>query len=134
MKPRQHVYFDRALAERLEAHASKTGVSKSSVVTAAVRAYLDGRGAKELDDLLGVRLRRIERDQQVILESLALFIRYQLTVTAPLPEADTAALAVGQDRFQAFIDQVGRRIASGRAINHEYVMQRGVETGHELQH
>ena len=84
MKPRQHVYFDKALAERLDAHASKTGASKSSVVTAAVRAYLDRRGAKELDDLLGVRLRRLERDQQVILESLALFIRYQFTITAPM--------------------------------------------------
>lgn len=119
MKSRQHVYFDRALAERLDAHASRTGASKSSVVTAAVRAYLDGRGANELDDLLGVRLRRIERDQQVILESLALFIRYQLTVTAPLPEADKAALAIGQDRFQAFISQVGRRIASGRGVSYD---------------
>ncbi|MCC6912285.1 MAG: CopG family transcriptional regulator [Rhodospirillaceae bacterium] len=122
MKPRQHVYFDHALAERLDTHASRTGVSKSSVVTAAVRAYLDNRGAKELDDLLGVRLRRIERNQEVILESLALFVRYQLTVTAPLPEADAAALAVGQDRFQAFISQVGRRIASGRGFSHELVM------------
>ena len=131
MKPRQHVYFDKALAERLDAHASKTGASKSSVVTAAVRAYLDRRGAKELDDLLGVRLRRLERDQQVILESLALFIRYQFTITAPMPDADEASIAVGQDRFQAFIDQVGRRIASGRVINHDRLMQRAAETSVE---
>jgi hypothetical protein len=125
MKSRQHVYFDKALAARLDAHTVRTGASKSSVVTAAVRAYLDARGAKELNDLLGIRLGRIERDQQVILESLALFVRYQLTVTAPLPEADQAALATGQDRFRAFIDQVGRRIASGRGFSHELILRTG---------
>jgi hypothetical protein len=119
MKPRHHFYLDTVLADRLDAHVSRTGASKSSVVTDALRSYLDRRGAKELDDLLGVRLNRLARDQQVLLESLALFIRYQLTVTAPLPEADQAALAVGQDRFAAFIAQVGRRIASGRGFSHE---------------
>jgi hypothetical protein len=44
---------------------------------------------------------------------LALFIRYQLTVTAPLPEADAAAIAVGNDRFERFISQLGRQIAGG---------------------
>jgi len=129
MKSRQHVYFDKALAARLDAHTTRTGASKSSVMTAALRAYLDGRGAKELDDLLGIRLGRIERNQTVILESLALFVRYQLTVTAPLPEADKAALAVGQDRFRAFIDQVGRLIASGRGFGHELTLR--TETAHD---
>jgi hypothetical protein len=34
-------------------------------------------------------------------------------VTAPLPEPDAATRAVGRDRFQAFIDQVGRQMAKG---------------------
>jgi len=50
----------------------------------------------------------------VLLESLSLFVRYQLTVTAPLPEADTAARAVGRERFEAFVSQVGRQIGSGK--------------------
>lgn len=124
MKPRHHLYLDDELTEQLEALASKPGSSKSAIVADALRAYLARRGAKELDDLLKVRLDRIgkqlsiiARDQQVLLESLALFIRYQLTVTAPLPEADQAAArALGQERFQAFIDQVGRRIADGRTV------------------
>jgi hypothetical protein len=52
------------------------------------------------------------RDIDVVLESLALFIRYQLTATAPLPEADAAGRAVGRDRFEAFVAQVGRQMAS----------------------
>ena len=61
-----------------------------------------------------LQMDRLERDGQVLLESLALFIRYQITVTAPLPEPDKAVRAVGQERFQKFIDQVGRQIAGRR--------------------
>ena len=124
MKPRHHLYLDDALTERLAALAAKPGSSKSAIVADALRSYLDRRGARELDDLLKVRLdrqgsqlNRLERDQQIVMESLALFIRYYLTVTPPLSESEqSAARAVGQDRFQSFIDQVGRRIAGGRSL------------------
>jgi predicted transcriptional regulator len=129
MKPRHHLYLDNDLTAKLDALASKPGTSKSAIVADALRAYLARRGAKELDDLLKVRLDRvttqlgrIERDTQILLESLALFIRYEFTVTAPLPEADQAAArAVAQDRYQAFIEQVGRRIAVGRTIGRDLV-------------
>jgi len=124
MKPRHHLYLDDELTERLEALAAKPGSSKSAIVADALRGYLDRRGARELDDLLkirldrqGSRLSRIERDQQIVMESLALFIRYYLMVTPPLPDSEQgAARAIGQDRFQAFIDQVGRRIAGGKSL------------------
>src|SRR5882724_11599459 len=119
-KSRHQLYLDADITEKLEALAAKPGASKSAILADAVAAWLTRRGAQELDDRFGLRLNRIstqlnriERDQQVLLESLALFIRYQLTVTAPLPEPDQAARAVGRDRFQAFIDQVGRQIAGG---------------------
>jgi predicted transcriptional regulator len=122
MKPRHHVYLDDELTERLDALAAKPGSSKSSIVADALKSYLGRRAARELDDLLKVRLDRfgnqlgrIERDQQVLMESLALFIRYQFMVTAPVPEAEQAtARAAAQERFQAFIDQVGRRLAAGK--------------------
>jgi hypothetical protein len=34
-------------------------------------------------------------------------------VTAPLPEADAAGRAIGRDRFESFVAQVGRQIAGG---------------------
>lgn len=127
MKPRHHLYLDDELTVTLNALASKPGSSKSAIVADALRGYLARRGAKELDDLLKVRLDRVttqlgrvERDIQILLESLALFIRYEFTVTAPLPEAEqVAARAVAQDRYQAFIEQVGRRIAAGRTIGRD---------------
>lgn len=121
MKPRHHLYLDEALTEQLEALAAKPGSSKSAIVSDALRAFLARRGAKELDDMLKIRLDRIsnqlgriERDGQVLLESLALFVRYMLTVNAPLPEADEAGRATGRDRFEAFVAQVGRQLATSR--------------------
>ena len=121
MKVRQNLYIDRAISDALEALAAGPGGNKSRLVNDAVAAWLARRGTKEVDDLLKVRLDRmsreialVRRDNEVILESLALFVRYQLLVTAPLPEADSAALAVGLDRFEKFVAQVGRQLASGR--------------------
>lgn len=119
-KIRHQLFLDADLSEKLETLAAKPGASKSAILADAVAAWLSRRGAQELDDRFGLRLNRIsaqlnriERDGQVLLESLALFVRYQLTVTAPLPEPDPAARAIGRDRFQAFVDQVGRQIADG---------------------
>jgi hypothetical protein len=119
-KIRQQLYLAPDVAEKLEALATKPGASKSAILSDAVQAWLTRRGNHELDERFGLRLDRIsnqlgriERDQQILMESLALFVRYQLTINAPLPEPDTAARAVGRDRFQSFIDQVGRQIAGG---------------------
>ena len=119
-KCRHQLYLDADISERLETLAAEPGASKSAILADAVQAWLTKRAAHELDDRFGrtlgrisAQLGRIERDQQVTMESLALFIRYFLTVNAPLPESDQAARAIGRDRFKAFIDQVGRNLASG---------------------
>ncbi|WAC49742.1 ribbon-helix-helix domain-containing protein [Asticcacaulis sp. SL142] len=123
MKPRHNLYLDDALSERLEALAEKPGTSKSAIIADALRQYLNRRAAQSVDESLKIRLdrqsrqlERIERDVQAVLETLALFVRYQLTVTAQMPEPDKVARAVGQDRFSKFIDQVGRQMAGGRRI------------------
>ena len=48
------------------------------------------------------------------LESLALFVRYMLTVNAPLAEEDETSRAIGRDRFAAFVTRVGQQLATGR--------------------
>ena len=120
MKVRQNLYIDRELSDALEALAAGPGANKSRLVNDAVASWLARRASREVDDLLKVRLDRISRelgharrDIEVLLESLSLFVRYQLMVTAPLPEADAAARAVGRDRFEAFVAQVGRQLAGG---------------------
>jgi predicted transcriptional regulator len=136
MKPRHHVRLDDELTERLDALALKPGSSKSAILSDALRAYLNRKAGNEIDDLVKRRLDkisntlgRVERDQQILLESLALFINYQFTITAPMPEADASARAIGQDRFQAFIEQVGRRISSGQGMSQEITQQPAESAG-----
>jgi len=123
MKPRHHLYLDKELTARLDMLASKPGASKSAIVADALREYLNRRATREVDDLLKHRLDRIsnqlgriERDGNVLIETLSLYVRFQLAVTAPLPEADKAGQAVGRERFRRFVDQVGRQLATGRSI------------------
>jgi hypothetical protein len=133
MKPRHNLYLDEDVAEQLAKLTHKAGSSKSSIVNDAVKAYLARRGAKELDDVfklrldrIGEQLRRLERDQSVMIESFALYVRYELGITPPLPASEQAAAqALGRDRFQQFIEQVGRRMAGDKRIAEE-VTERAV--------
>lgn len=121
MKIRQNLYLDRAIGDALEALAAAPGGNKSRLVNDALADWLERRGTKEVDQVFKHRLDRmsretalVRRDLAVVLETLSLFVRYQLTVTAPLPEADTAARAVGRERFADFVAMVGRQLATGR--------------------
>lgn len=121
MKVRQNLYIDRAISDALEALAAGRGGNKSRLVNDALAGWLARRATKEVDDLFRHRLDRLtremklmRRDVEVLLESLSLLVRHQLTVTAPFPENDKAALAIGQQRFERFVAQVGHQIAQGR--------------------
>lgn len=120
-KIRHQLFLSKALTERLEALAAKPGASKSAILADAIEAWLDRRGTGELENRFGQRLDRIsmalgriERDGHILLESLALFIRYELAIHAPLAENDAAGRAKGRERFQAFVQQVGQQLAAGR--------------------
>ncbi|TCU54669.1 hypothetical protein EDF58_108100 [Novosphingobium sp. PhB57] len=121
MKIRQNLYLDMDVTVALDRLAAGTRGNKSRLVNDALKAWIARQGSNEIDDLLRLRFDRLSReiaasrrDIDVVLESLALFIRYQLSVTAPLPEADAAARAVGRERFEAFVAQVGRQIGTGQ--------------------
>ena len=118
---RYQLFLPKTVATRFEQLASAPGASRSKMLAAAVDAWLNRRGASELDERFGLRLdrisnqlTRIERDGHVAIESLALFIRYMLTVNAPLAEEDEVSRAIGRDRFAAFVTRVGQQLASGR--------------------
>ena len=118
---RYQLFLPLALSRRFEALAAAPGASKSSILVAALTAFLDRGGASDLEEKFAIRLgrisaqlERIERNGHVELESLALFIRYMLTVNAPLAEEDEVARAIGRDRFAAFITRVGQQLATGR--------------------
>jgi hypothetical protein len=51
---------------------------------------------------------------------LALFVRFWLTITPPLPsDAQAAAQAKGRERYEGFIEALGRRLQKGQSLLHE---------------
>ena len=120
-KIRHQLFLPKSVSDRLDALAAKPGASKSAILTDAVTAWLDRRASNELDQRFGLRLDRmttalgrIERDGHILLETLALFVRYELAIHAPLAENDQAGRAIARQRFEAFVEQVGRQISAGR--------------------
>jgi predicted transcriptional regulator len=113
----------RALAD----HASRTRASQASIVEAAIASHLSPDGADRLEAALARRLdrlnrqvERLERHVTISNETLALFVRFWLTSVPPLPDsAQAAAQAKGRERFEGFVETLGRRLAKGRTFADE---------------
>lgn len=119
---RHQLFLPADVSERLEALAATPGVSKSAILADALTTWVNRRAAGALEEKsFSTRLNRmsgqldqIERNNLVLVASLVLFIHYQLTICSAVPDGDTAIRDIGRDRFDAFITQVGRQLASGK--------------------
>jgi hypothetical protein len=59
-----------------------------------------------------------------------LFVRFWLISTPPLPDAaQPAARAKGRERYQGFVEALGRRLARGRKLADEIVREVGAYEG-----
>ena len=125
MKPRVNIRLSHELHRKLDEMVLAPGATKSAIMEDALRAYLDPQRTAARDDILLQRLDRIEarqnameRDVALCLETLGQFVLYWLTRTDPIPEAERdAAQLLGQRRFEFFIDQVARRVASDEPLS-----------------
>ncbi|MGH8159795.1 MAG: CopG family transcriptional regulator [Rhodanobacter sp.] len=116
-------------ARRLDELALKKGVSKSSIVAAALASWLSPDAGDQREAAIAKRLdrltrqfERLERDQAIGIETLALYVRYYLTVSTPVPEAhQEAARAQGKARFAQFVEQLGRHLLRGHSLLHDLV-------------
>lgn len=83
--------------------------------------FIHPEHAKRLDRL-SRQFEKLERDQNIEIETLALFVRYFLTVSPPVPEAhQDAARAQGKARFEQFVEQLGRHLLRGRSLVRDVV-------------
>jgi hypothetical protein len=121
MKPKLSAYVSDSVSQRLELAAKRPGTNKSAIVEAALDRFLnperdtsgDAALVRRLDRMSG-QLDRVDRDLSVMAETIALFVRYYLTITPPLPSGDQdAARALGRERFEMFVVQVGKRVTAG---------------------
>ncbi|MEM9962919.1 MAG: CopG family transcriptional regulator [Pseudomonadota bacterium] len=126
-KDRLNVYFDPVLSAELEALAARRKLSKSQIVEAALAAFLSPDGADQREaaivrrlDRLTRAIERLERDVTIGNEAMALFVRFWLTSTPPLPDTmRDAAQATGRERYEAFVETLGRRLAKGSTLTKE---------------
>lgn len=125
-------------AKRLNELAAAKGVSKSSIVATALASWLSSDAAGQREAVIAKRLdqlsrqaERLERDLNIQIEALALFIRYYLTVSTPIPEAhQEAARAQGKARFEQFVEQLGRHLVRGRSLVRDVTQDLAPDTNH----
>lgn len=126
-KDRLNVYFDSALTAELESLSARRKVSKSQIVEAALASYLSPDAADQREaaivrrlDRLTRAVERLERDVTISTEAVALFVKFWLTTTPPLPDTmREAAQAKGRERYDGFVEALGRRLAKGSTLTKE---------------
>lgn len=126
-RTRLNIFIEPDHAKRLDQLAAHKGVSKSAVIAAALASFLSPDAADQREAAMGKRLDRLsrqfdrlERDQGILIETVALYIRYFLTVSLPVPEGQQdAARAQGRARYAQFIEQLARHIQRGRSLVRE---------------
>jgi hypothetical protein len=109
-------------------------VPQALIVEAALASHLSPDGADRLEAALARRLdrmtrhlERIERHVDISNEALAVFVRFWLTSTPALPDgASAAAQAKGRERYEGFVEALGRRLARGRRLGDE--ISRDIDT------
>jgi predicted transcriptional regulator len=115
------------LAAQLAEYSARRRVSQAQVVEAALASHLSPDGADRLEAALARRLDRItraierlERHSTIGNEAVALFVRFWLTSVPPLPDsAQAAAQAKGRERYDGFVEALGRRLAKGKTLADE---------------
>ncbi|MGY3133767.1 putative transcriptional regulator [Bradyrhizobium sp. USDA 4501] len=134
-KAQMSVYLDPDVMKALSAYAARREQSLSLIAEAAIASFLspdsderrEAAIAKRLDQV-DRRIARLERDIGISVEALALFVRFWLTTTPPLPEpAAKGARAQGGARWDNFVAALGRRLSQGPKLRQEIPEEGGVQ-------
>ncbi|ALG59695.1 CopG family transcriptional regulator [Qipengyuania flava] len=113
-----------ALSRQLADYAGRKRVSQASVVEAAIASFLSPDGSERMEAAFSRRLDRISRQIgkldyhiEVGNEAFALYLRRWLAVTPAMPfEANAAARADAEKRFDFFVEALARRMETGRHL------------------
>src|SRR5262245_30022100 len=127
MKLKIGVYLTDDVAKLLKAAVRRSGATKSDIVNEALLRLLDPQPEKDPGgevlrrlDGLAKKIRRIHRDVEIVAEMLALHIRQFLMITPPVPKVEQdAAMKRGRERYEVFLGQIAKRIASDSGMVEE---------------
>ncbi len=123
-KKRYTLYISRPLARRFDLIAQQRNGAKSALVEDALRVALEPQQHTGIEEALTRRLNELNRvvgglrrEMSVATETLAIFVRYFLTVTPPLPQDEQEpARLLGRERYQVLLTEVGRRVAENERL------------------
>jgi predicted transcriptional regulator len=126
-KIKMSAYLDSDVMTMLVDYAARRNKPQSMIAEAAIASFLSPDAAERRDAAIGKRLdqldrrmMRLERDMGIAVETLAIFVRFWVTTTPALPEpAAQAARAKANERYEAFITALGRRLAKGPKLRQE---------------
>lgn len=126
-KVRLSVYLAPDLMRSLADYAARRDQSRSMIAEAAVASFLSADADERHEavlvkrlDRIDRRIERLERDMTITNEAFAIFVRSWLTSTPALPDAEqTAARAKGGERYDRFLEALGRRLATGMRLLQE---------------
>ncbi len=127
MRDRLNLTLPAEMIGRINELAERKRLSRSAIVEAAIASFLSPDALDQREaaftrrlDRLGRQLARVERDQRITADMLALFVRFWLTITPPLgKDAESAAQIKGRERFDGFIQTLGRQLQKGRSVLQE---------------
>lgn len=131
-KKRLSVYLDPDLMLLLADYADRREKSRSLIAEAAIASFLSPDADERQEAAIARRLdridrniQRLERDVGITNEAFAIFMRSWLATTASLPDAgQPVARAQGGQRYDRFLEMLGRRLAKGPALRQEISEER----------
>lgn len=123
-KKRLNIFLEPSHAKRLAKLAAAKGLSQSSIIAASLASTLSPDSADQREAAIGRRLDRLtrqfsklEQDQTIAIETLALFVRHYLAVAPAIPDTQQPeAWAQARGRFAHFVQQLGRQLQGGRSL------------------
>lgn len=127
MRDRLNLTLPAELIVRLNELSERRKLPRSAIVEAAVASFLSPDAADRREaaftrrlDRMSRQTARIERDLRVTADTLALFVRFWLTITPPLPaDAQAAAQIKGRERYEGFVETLGKRLQKGQSFLRE---------------
>lgn len=124
---KQTFRLDAELVRLVADRARQRRVTRTEVVEAALASLLSADHEERLEavftkriDKLARGVDRLEWNLDLSNEAFALFVRFWLTSTAPLPDtALPAAQATGKKRWEGFVESLSKRMEGGPRLGDE---------------
>jgi predicted transcriptional regulator len=124
---KQTFRLDAELVRLVAERARQRRVTRTEIVEAALASLLSADHEERLEaaltrriDKLARGVDRLEWNIDLANEAFALFVRFWLTSTPPLPDAaGPAAQATGKKRWEGFVDSLSRRMEGGPRLADE---------------